>query len=167
MTELRERMLEDMRIRNLSPQTQRTYISHVRRFAEYFKTPPDRLGPKHIRDYQAHLVRESASESALRGLGSSLRFLYRVTLRRAMPLEYIPLAKKAKRLPVVLSTNEVARMLAATSNRKPWPRFCLIDASLAWTCRRRLRHHDSAATATRHHLSRTNTIPAASILRAA
>ena len=67
MTPLRRRMIEDMRIRNLSPHTQRAYIEHVSRFARHFGQPPERLGPREIRAWQIHLVEERLDLPQFRG----------------------------------------------------------------------------------------------------
>lgn len=118
MTALRERMRDDMRIRNYSPHTQTCYISHVRRFAEHFKISPDKLGPQHIREYQAYLLNQGASHDTLNNLGSALRFFYKITLRRPLMIDHIPLPKRSRKLPTVLSRKEVARLLEALPNLK-------------------------------------------------
>ena len=64
MTPLRQRMLEDMQVRNLSPHTQRAYIENVARFARHFGRSPAELGPEEIRTYQVYLIRGRASESS-------------------------------------------------------------------------------------------------------
>jgi len=118
MTPLRQRMLEDMQIRNFSTNTQKLYIGQVRRFADHFGVSPDRLGPKHIREYQAHLVRRGARYGSLHQLGSALRFFYGVTLGRSVIIPEIPLPRRPRKLPVVLSQEEVAAMIAAAHNLK-------------------------------------------------
>ena len=83
MTSLRQRMLEDMQVRRLSPFTQRTYIETVARFARYFDRSPERLGPEQIRAYQVYLATERRlATSSLLVAVAALRFLYRVTLRK-------------------------------------------------------------------------------------
>ena len=83
MTSLRQRMLEDMRVRRLSPFTQRTYVETVARFARYFDRSPERLGPEQIRAYQVYLATERRlATSSLLVAVSALRFLYRVTLQK-------------------------------------------------------------------------------------
>ena len=119
MTPLRQRMLEDMRIRNLAPTTRQVYLQHVARYAKYFNTPPDQLGPEHIRQYQLHLIRDQgASVSKLRIAVCALRFFYNITLDRDWPIRYIPYPKTPKTLPVVLSQEEVERFLAAIPSLK-------------------------------------------------
>lgn len=84
MTTLRQRMLDDMRLRNLSERTQSAYLRNVAAFAKFFATSPDRLGPEHARTYLLHLLDERhLSPSTLNVVHCSLRFFYRVTLRRA------------------------------------------------------------------------------------
>src|SRR5215831_6750113 len=83
MTPLRQRMLEDMRIRNLAVNTQEAYVQQVSLFARYFNQSPERLGPEQIRAYQVYLTTEKklAPGSILIAV-SALRFLYKVTLKK-------------------------------------------------------------------------------------
>jgi integrase/recombinase XerD len=113
MTPLRQRMIEDMGIRNLAPNTQKTYIEQVARFAAHFHTSPDKLGPEEIRAYQIHLVNEKklAASSVIVAV-SSLRFLYSVTLARDWAFNIvIPAPQLPKTLPVILSPEEVNHFL--------------------------------------------------------
>lgn len=119
MTPLRQRMIEDMRIRNLTVSTQETYVRQVTYFARYFGKSPELLGPEEIRAYQVYLVEyKGASTSVHAQVVSSLRFLYGVTLRRPWSIEAIPYPKQPRTLPVVLSREEVARFLDAITNLK-------------------------------------------------
>jgi len=119
MTALRERMREDMQIRNLSPATQSQYLICVRCFSMYFGESPDRLGPEEIRAYQLYLLHQKGlSPSSLNVTVCALRFLYRTTLKRDWDIELIPYAKKPKKLPVVLSPGEVVQFLEAVHNLK-------------------------------------------------
>ena len=88
MTPLRRRMIEDMRIRNLSPKTQRVYVEQVSRFARHFGQPPERLGQHEIRALQIHLVeeRQLAASSILVAV-AALRFVYTVTLKQPLIVE--------------------------------------------------------------------------------
>lgn len=107
-------MLEDLRIRNRSEATQKTYIRQVAAFAHHFGRSPDQLGPEHIRLWQVHLVEQRGlSWSTLNVAVSALRFFYRVTLRRDWVIKHIPFAKPAKKLPVILSPGEVRQLLDA------------------------------------------------------
>ena len=83
MTPLRQRMTEDMQLRNLSPDTQRSYLHQISQLARYFKKSPDMLGPSEIRSYQLHLMQEKVlAPSSLLVAVSAIRFLYNVTLQR-------------------------------------------------------------------------------------
>lgn len=116
--ELRQRMIEDLRIRNLSESTQETYIRQVAAFARYFGRSPAELGPEHIRSWQVHLVKRGMSWSSLNIAVCALRFLYGITLGRDWTVKFIPYAKKEKALPVVLSTAEVKSLLDVLTNLK-------------------------------------------------
>jgi site-specific recombinase XerD len=119
MTTLRQRMTEDLRVRNDAPRTVKTYVSHVRRFAEHFGRSPADLGHEEIRQYQLHLVEEKrASGSTFNQVVSALRFLYSVTLKREGAIAQIPHARREKKLPVVLSVKEVRGLLRAVQNLK-------------------------------------------------
>ena len=118
MTPLRRRMLEDLRIRNFSPHTQKAYIRYVARFARHFGCPPDQLGPKHTRAFQVHLADAGASFATLTQVASALRFLYRVTLEKDWVVERIPYPKPESRLPIVLSREDVIKFLSSPSNIK-------------------------------------------------
>lgn len=113
MTSLRQRMLEDMQVRQLSPCTQQTYVETVARFARHFGRSPAGLGPEDIRAYQVHLTNERGlAPSSLIVAVSALRFLYRVTLRKRWAFDdEIPVPKKPRSLPVVLSPEEVVQFL--------------------------------------------------------
>ena len=120
MTPLRQRMLEDMRVRNLSPHTQRAYAENVARFARHFGRSPADLGPEEIRTYQVYLVDERhLAPSSIEIAVCALRFLYTVTLKRRWSVDdLIPAPKKPHRLPVVLSPDEVVRALAGVTSPK-------------------------------------------------
>lgn len=118
MTPLRNRMIEDLHIRNYSAGTIRTYVRVVAGFALYHGRSPEQLGPEEIRAYQVHLHERGVSWSVFNQTVCALRFLYRVTLGRDWPLERIPYAKKPRPLPVVLSQDEVVRFLAAVDDAK-------------------------------------------------
>jgi len=113
MTVLRQRMTEDMQVRNLSPHTQRAYIQHVSLFARHFGKSPAVLGPEEIRAYQLYLTNErKLAPSSIQIAIAALRFLYRVTLKKEWSInEVIPSPKSATKLPVVLSPDEVLRFL--------------------------------------------------------
>jgi site-specific recombinase XerD len=109
MTPLRRRMIEDMDLKNLSTKSVNTYVARVYNFAAHFGRSPERLGRDDVRAYLLFLIQEKkVSWSVYNQTRCALRFLYEVTLGRKDVLERIPFPKQAKRLPVVLSTDEVA-----------------------------------------------------------
>ena len=119
MTPLRQRMIEDMRVRNLSSNTQRLYVDRVAKFAQYFGKSPELLGPEDVRTYQVYLVHQKrACSSMLQQTVCALRFLYRNTLGKEWALPYIPTPRREKKLPVVLSQEEVSRFLDNLPNLK-------------------------------------------------
>ena len=113
MTPLRKRMIDDLRIRNRSPRTIEAYVRSVAQFAAFHRHSPVELGPEHVRLYQIHLLEQKVSWAKFNLTVCAVRFLYRVTLQRDWPLERLPYGKKPKRLPVVLSQQEVLRFLGA------------------------------------------------------
>ena len=114
MTALRQRMLEDLQIRNYSPTTVRAYILQVAQFAKHFGKSPDQLGAEHIRAYQLFLVKEGRlSQSAYIQVVCALRFLYTQTLNRQVGIERIPFPRHERKLPIILSREEVQALLEA------------------------------------------------------
>ena len=113
MTVLRQRMTEDMQVRNLSAHTQASYLQQVSLFARHFHKSPDTLEPEHIRTYQIYLTNEKKlAPSSILIAVSALRFLYKVTLHKDWTFEdIIPAPKKPQKLPVVLSPEEVLQFL--------------------------------------------------------
>jgi integrase/recombinase XerD len=113
MTPLRQRMLDDMRMRNLSERTQEAYVRAVAKFAQHFHKSPDQLDRTHVREYLLGLVRDGSSWSLYNQVRCALHFFYRVTLGKDWPKEEIVCAKNPKRLPVILSREEVRQLFAA------------------------------------------------------
>jgi site-specific recombinase XerD len=110
-------MLEELQRRNYSHRTAKTYVRIVRDFAAYFHQPPDKLGPDQIRQYQAHLFQaKKLAPATVSQYVSALRFLFVKTLRRHFLAEHIPFPKSRKRLPTVLSPEEVARLIDSARN---------------------------------------------------
>src|SRR5271157_146683 len=118
MSPLRRRMIEDMTIRNLSPATQQSYLYAVSKFSRYFGRSPDRLGVEDVRAYLVHLASKGFAWSSLNQTVCALRFFYGVTLGQTTILERIPFAREPRKLPTVLSADEVVRFLEAVSSLK-------------------------------------------------
>ena len=114
MTPLRQRMLEDLQIRNYSPTTIRIYLHAVTEFAQHFGKPPDQLGAEHIRRYQLFLVKEKkVSLPTFIQMVCALRFFYTHTLSRKIAIERIPFPRRERKLPLILSREEVKALLEA------------------------------------------------------
>ena len=117
MTPLRKMMLEELQRRNYSQTTTRSYLQIVRDFAKFFNRAPDQLGPAEIRTYQAHLLEVRNLEPRTVGLHTAaLRFLFVKTLKRPYPFEELPYPKLPRRLPIILSQEEAARLIESASN---------------------------------------------------
>jgi integrase/recombinase XerD len=117
MTALRQRMLEDLRIRNYAPTTVECYIRSVAEFARHFNKPPDQLGPEEIRSWQLFLLNERRVKlSTYIQAVCALRFFYRITLNRKIEIDRIPLPRYEKKLPVILSKAEVKALLEEPKN---------------------------------------------------
>jgi site-specific recombinase XerD len=110
-------MLDELQRRNYSPGTIRSYIRAVEDFARYFGRSPYRLGPDHIRQYQAHLFRDRKLLAGTVTIKTcALRFLYVKTLKRPYLHEHIPFPKRPRPLPTVLSPEEVEKLIASAKN---------------------------------------------------
>ena len=120
MTPLRQRMTEDMQVRNLALNTQTSYVQQVSLFARYFNKSPELLGPEDIRTYQVFLTNEKKlAPSSVLITVSALRFLYKVSLKKDWSFEdMIPTAKKPQKLPVILSPEEVLQFLSSVGSTK-------------------------------------------------
>jgi integrase/recombinase XerD len=118
MTSLRQRMTEDMQVRNLALNTQTSYVQQVSLFARYFNKSPELLGPEDIRTYQVHLTNEKKlAPSSILIAVAALRFLYKTSLKRTWAFEdVIPAPKKPEKLPVVLSPEEVLHFLGSVGS---------------------------------------------------
>ena len=117
MTHLRQLMLDELERRNYSPNTVRSYLHAVEEFARHFRRSPEQLGPDHVREYQVHLFRDrKLSARTIAGQTAALRFLFVKTLRLPYLPDALPCPKHSRRLPIVLSQEEVARLIDATGN---------------------------------------------------
>ena len=115
---LRQRMLDDMRMRKLSPKTQISYIRSVRQFAAYLKRSPDTATADDLRDYQLYMVDRGTSAVSINNALSGLKFLFEHTLDHPELMRKMQSVRVPHKLPVVLSRDEVARLLAASGNLK-------------------------------------------------
>jgi integrase/recombinase XerD len=115
---LRRRMIDDMTLRNLSPATQRSYLHAVTKFSRYFGRSPDRLGLEDVRAFQVYLVSQGISWPSLNQTVCALRFFYGVTLNRDEIPERIAYARMPRKLPAILSPDEVVRFLEAVPSLK-------------------------------------------------
>ena len=108
MTPLRQRMIEDMQLRGLTPETQHNYVHHVAGFAKYFDRSPEVLDIEAVRQYQLYLLQErKLSPETINQYISSVKFLYLTTLEMPWTDEYFPRIRRAHKLPIVLSQEEV------------------------------------------------------------
>jgi len=115
MTRFRRMMLEELQRRNYAPGTIRCHLASVADFACYFHRPPDRLRPEHVREYQAYLFRERKLDaSTVTQKLAALRFFFFIqTLRKPWSVADTPYSKLVRRLPTVLSQEEVAQLINA------------------------------------------------------
>lgn len=119
MGKLRDQMLRDMAIRNLSPRTKHCYLDWMTRFASHFGRSPDQLGDEEIKEFLYHLLNvKKASQSGMNQAYSALKFFYTATLGRAWNGGQILRCKRGRRLPVILSKEEIGSIFAATRNLK-------------------------------------------------
>ena len=115
---LRQRMIEDMTLRKLSPKTQAGYLRAVTNFTRFFGQSPDLASPEDLRRYQLHMVETGVTNTTINAAFSGLRFFFEVTLDRPAALKKMSRVYKPRKLPVILSTDEVRRLLDATPNLK-------------------------------------------------
>lgn len=115
---LRRRMIEDMTIRNFDQRTQQSYMRSVRSCCRYCDRTPAELTFEDIRQYQLHLVQCGLAPASVNGAMVALRFFFRVTLKRPEAVDYIPIIRQPQRLPVVLTPEEIARLLEAAPGLK-------------------------------------------------
>jgi len=118
MSPLRRRMIEDMTIRKLAPDTQRNYIRSIKNLAAFIGRSPDKANFEDVRRFQLHLATKGADTPTRNSTVSALRFFFRVTLKRYAIVEHTRFIHEPRRLPVVLSPEEVARFLDAAPGLK-------------------------------------------------
>jgi integrase/recombinase XerD len=125
VTPLRQRMIDDMRMRKMEPKTQSAYLRNVTRLAVFLKRSPDTATLEDLRRFQLHLVDNGTSPCTLNSIVTSLKFFFEITVRRpdlALGMQSVRLPQK---LPVVLSREEVARLIAAAPSLKYQTAFAL------------------------------------------
>ena len=115
---LRRRMIEDMAIRKLSPKTQIGYIRHVKNFAAFLGRSPDTASADDLRRFQLHQRQNGVQASSINSAVSALRFFFGVTLDRPDMERHLTFVREPRKLPVVLSPEEVARLLDAAPGLK-------------------------------------------------
>lgn len=118
MSQLRDKMTMDLDLKGFSPSTKRLYLKNVKQFANHFAKSPAMMGEAEIREYLHHLVSRNVSNSYIKSVYSSLKFLYQVTLQRKWNSLAIPTTKAEKRLPEVLATCEIKALIDVTTNLK-------------------------------------------------
>jgi integrase/recombinase XerD len=117
VTHLRQAMLEELHRRNYAATTIRAYVRIIEDFTRYFHRPPDQLGPPQLRQYQAHLFTDRKLEpGTVRQHVAALRFFYVKTLKRRYLLDELPHPKRGRKLPTILSQEEVAQLIDAARN---------------------------------------------------
>jgi len=110
---LRRRMIEDMTIRKFAPRTQEGYVRAIKGFSAFFGASPDKANFEDLRRYQLHLVASGAGTPTVNHTVTALRFLFIVTLRKPQVVIRLPFIREPRKLPIVLSPEEVARLLDA------------------------------------------------------
>jgi len=115
---LRQRMIEDMTMRKLSPKTQVGYLRAVLRFTRFFGRSPDLASPEDLRAFQLQLVKEGVSSITINATITGLKFFFAVSLERPSVLRRMSRVHKPQKLPQVLSVDEVERLLQAAANLK-------------------------------------------------
>lgn len=118
MTPLRQRYIDDLRLKNFSPKTIKVYVHAVAKFARHFGRSPDELDHEDVRDYLLHLLEQGRARSTCVLVRNALRHLYTDTLGRPDRVETLPRPKRETKLPVVLSREEIQRLFHSVTNLK-------------------------------------------------
>ena len=147
---LRRRMIEDMTIRKFAPKTQHDYVQRVKNFAAFLGRSPDTASFEDVRRYQLHLAASGVGVPTLNQTVSTLRFFFKVTLKRHEIVEHTHVIHEPRKLPVVLSPEEVARLLDAApgaqvqggAERGLWRRPARHRSGFAQGLRHRQQAHD-------------------------
>ncbi len=135
MTELRRRMIEDMQLAGLSVGTQNVYIQSVQALAKYHRCSPDQVTDQQLRDFFLYLIRERGlAQATLINYRAAIRFLFTKTLQRPLPVIDLVRPERRRKLPIVLSQEEIQLVLSRVED--PCIRMCL---TMIYTCGLRLR----------------------------
>jgi integrase/recombinase XerD len=126
---LRQRMIDDMTFRNMSPSTHKVYTYAVANFSAFHGRSPDKLGIEDVREYRLHLIARGLKANSINPIIGALRFFYGTTLGRKDIADQLPFARKEDTLPAVLSQDEVLRLLKAESNLKMRTAYTAIYAA--------------------------------------
>ena len=126
---LRQRMIDDMTIRNMSPSTHKIYVRAVANFSIFHGRSPDKLTFEDVRDYRLHLISRGLKATSINPIMGALRFFYGTTLGQKHVSEHIPYARREDTLPVVLARDEVVRFLKAVTDLKMRTAFITIYAA--------------------------------------
>jgi site-specific recombinase XerD len=147
MGKLRDRMEEDLKLRNVSPATRKVYLLYARKFVAHYGRPPTELGAEEVRGWLLHLMQvELVSYETYRQCLAAVKFLYKVTLGRPLEVERLPFPKHRRRLPVPLSLEQVAAVLGAVRSIKYRAVLMTMYAAglrVAEACRLRVQDVDS------------------------
>ena len=147
MGQLRDRMAEDLKLRKLSPSTNKVYLLYARKLAKHYGRSPAELGERDIRDFLLHLIEvEQVSHQSYRQCYASLKFLYTVTLGRSWEAHRVPFPRRQRALPAVLNTDEIKALLWAV--RRPMYRTVIMATyagglRISEACRLRVQDIDS------------------------
>ena len=115
---LRQRMIEDMSLRKLAPRTQSDYLRAIKNFTRFLGRPPDTATAEDLRRYQLHIVERGISNITLNATITALRFFFVVTLDHGELMAKMSSVREPRKLPVILSREEVARLIACAGNLK-------------------------------------------------
>jgi integrase/recombinase XerD len=126
---LRQRMIDDMAFRNMSPSTRKVYAYAVARFARFHQQSPEKLGLEHVREYRLHLMSSGVKASSINPIVGALRFFYGTTLGNKQLAEQIPFGRVEDTLPAVLTREQVLKLIKAESSLKMRTIFITIYAA--------------------------------------
>src|SRR6202048_2400550 len=167
---LRRRLIEDMAIRRLGPKTQHHYIRHVKRFADFLGQSADKAIAEDVHRYQLWLASIGTTVPTVNVSATALRFFFKITLKRRDLADAVVSVREPRRLPVVLSPEEVGRLLASATNIKHRAALSLTYATglrasevISLKRRRRAEHLALLRRAYDHHRDLRTGLPASTV----